>query len=182
MNIFKHILVVALTIFIASCSEKQARQPISHSSGTFMKESIDRNKKLNEQEKLAITKIIQKDTAFLYNRSEKGFWYAYENKSTENVFPVKGDVVNFDYEITDLYGNTIYSAEELKTQTYHVDKQNIMSGLRNGIKLMHKGDKVKFIFPSQSAYGYHGDDKKIGTNQPIICLVTLNEIKSETPE
>jgi gliding motility-associated peptidyl-prolyl isomerase len=182
MNIFKHLLVVALTIFIASCSEKQARQPISHSSGTFMKESIDRNKKLNEQEKLAITKIIQKDTAFLYNRSEKGFWYAYENKSTENVFPVKGDVVNFDYEITDLYGNTIYSAEELKTQTYHVDKQNIMSGLRNGIKLMHKGDKVKFIFPSQSAYGYHGDDKKIGTNQPIICLVTLNEIKTETPE
>jgi gliding motility-associated peptidyl-prolyl isomerase len=182
MNIFKHILFVVLTIFIASCSEKQARQPISHSSGTFMKESIDRNKKLNEQEKLAIAKIIQKDTAFLYNRSEKGFWYAYENKSTENVFPVKGDVVNFDYEITDLYGNTIYSAEELKTQTYHVDKQNIMSGLRNGIKLMHKGDKVKFIFPSQSAYGYHGDDKKIGTNQPIICLVTLNEIKSETPE
>jgi gliding motility-associated peptidyl-prolyl isomerase len=182
MNSFKSILLVAVTIFIASCSEKQARQPISHTSGTFMKESIDRNKKLNEQEKLAIAKIIQKDTAFLYNRSEKGFWYAYENKSTENVFPVKGDVVNFDYEITDLYGNTIYSEEELKTQTYHVDKQNIMSGLRNGIKLMHKGDKVKFIFPSQSAYGYHGDDKKIGTNQPIICLVTLNEIKTETPE
>jgi len=182
MNSFKSILLVAVTILIASCSEKQARQPISHTSGTFMKESIDRNKKLNEQEKLAIAKIIQKDTAFLYNRSEKGFWYAYENKSTENVFPVKGDVVNFDYEITDLYGNTIYSAEELKTQTYHVDKQNIMSGLRNGIKLMHKGDKVKFIFPSQSAYGYHGDDKKIGTNQPIICLVTLNEIKTETPE
>jgi gliding motility-associated peptidyl-prolyl isomerase len=182
MNSFKLILLVVLTIFITSCSEKQARQPISHTSGTFMKESIDRNKKLNEQEKIAIAKIIQKDTAFLYNRSEKGFWYAYENKSTENVFPVKGDVVNFDYEITDLYGNTIYSAEELKTQTYHVDKQNIMSGLRNGIKLMHKGDKVKFIFPSQSAYGYHGDDKKIGTNQPIICLVTLNEIKTETPE
>jgi FKBP-type peptidyl-prolyl cis-trans isomerase len=57
-----------------------------------------------------------------------------------------------------------------------------MSGLRNGIKLMHKGDKVKFIFPSQSAYGYHGDDKKIGTNQPIICIVTLNDIKTVTPE
>jgi gliding motility-associated peptidyl-prolyl isomerase len=182
MNSFKNILLVAATIFIASCSEKQARQPISHSSGTFMKESIDRNKKLNEQEKIAITKIIQKDTAFIYNRSEKGFWYAYETKSTENVFPVKGDIVNFDYEITDLYGNTIYSAEELKPQTYYVDKQNIMNGLRNGIKLMHKGDKVKFIFPSQSAYGYHGDDKKIGTNQPIICLVTLNEIKTETLE
>ena len=182
MKSFKHILLVALGVFLTSCSEKQARKPISHSSGTFMKESIDRNKKMNAQEKVAIAKIIKKDTAYSYNISEKGFWYAYKTKSSENVFPVKGDIVSFDYEVTDLYGNSIYSQEELKTQTYHVDKQNIMNGLRNGIKLMHTGDKVKFIFPSQSAYGYHGDDKKIGTNQPIICIVTLNEIKSVTPE
>ena len=53
MNLFKYILLVATTVFIASCSEKQARKPISQTSGTFMKESIDRNKKLNEQEKIA---------------------------------------------------------------------------------------------------------------------------------
>ena len=150
MKIFKHIFLVALATFFTSCSEQQARKPISHSSGTFMKESIDRNKKMNTQEKEAIAKIIKKDTAHIYNISEKGFWYAYKSKSSENVFPVKGDVVNFDYEVTDLYGNSIYSAE--------------------------------FIFPSQSAYGYHGDDKKIGTNQPIICIVTLNDIKTVTPE
>jgi hypothetical protein len=27
------------------------------------------------------------------------------------------------------------------------------------------------------AYGYHGDDKKIGTNEPIICKVTILSIK-----
>ncbi|MES2863940.1 MAG: gliding motility-associated peptidyl-prolyl isomerase GldI [Bacteroidota bacterium] len=182
MKSFKYILLVGLSIFLTSCSEQNARQPISRSTGTFMKESIDRNKKMNSQEKETIAKIIKKDTAHIYNISEKGFWYAYQTKSSANVFPVKGDVVSFDYEVTDLYGNSIYTAEELKTQTYHVDKQNIMNGLRNGIKLMHKGDKVKFIFPSQSAYGYHGDDKKIGTNQPIICIVTLNDIKTVTPE
>lgn len=182
MKQFKYILLVGISAFLTSCSEQQARKSISHSSGTFMKESIDRNKKMNTQEKEAIAKIIKKDTAHIYNISEKGFWYAYKTKSNANVFPVKGDVVTFDYEVTDLYGNIIYTAAELKTQTYHVDKQNIMNGLRNGIKLMHKGDKVKFIFPSQSAYGYHGDDKKIGTNQPIICIVTLNDIKTITPE
>lgn len=182
MKIFKYILLVGLGVFLASCSEQQARKSISHSSGTFMKESIDRNKKMNSQEKETIAQIIKKDTAHSYNISEKGFWYAYKTKSLANVLPVKGDVVSFDYEVTDLYGNSIYSATELKTQTYHVDKQNIMNGLRNGIKLMHKGDKVKFIFPSQSAYGYHGDDKKIGTNQPIICIVTLHDIKTVTQE
>ena len=52
-----------------------------------------------------------------------------------------------------------------------------MIGLRHGIKLMHKGDKVKFYFTSHLAYGYHGDNDKIGTNQPIICIVSLTDIK-----
>jgi hypothetical protein len=28
-------------------------------------------------------------------------------------------------------------------------------------------------------YGYHGDNKKIGTNQPLLCTVTLRDFKSE---
>ena len=88
--------------------------------------------------------------------------------------PKKGDVAFFDYEIKDLKGNIIYSELELRPQTYSVDKQNIMTGLREGIKLMHKNEKVIFLFPSHIAYGYHGDDKKIGTNQPLICTVTLH--------
>lgn len=28
-------------------------------------------------------------------------------------------------------------------------------------------------------YGYHGDDKKIGTNMPLLCIVTLRDFKSE---
>jgi hypothetical protein len=50
----------------------------------------------------------------------------------------KGDVV-FDYEIKDLKGSSIiYSELELRPQIYYVDKQDIMMGLRDGIKLMHK--------------------------------------------
>lgn len=52
-------------------------------------------------------------------------------------------------------------------------------GLRDGIKLMRKNEKVSFLFPSNMGYGYHGDDKKIGTNQPLICTVTLRDFKSE---
>jgi FKBP-type peptidyl-prolyl cis-trans isomerase len=69
---------------------------------------------------------------------------------------------------------------ELKPQEYHVDKeQKIIIGLRHGIKLMHKKEKITFLFPSHVAYGYHGDGKRIGANQPIICTVTLNDFKPE---
>jgi hypothetical protein len=28
-------------------------------------------------------------------------------------------------------------------------------------------------------FGYHGDNKRIGTNQPLICTVTLRDFMSE---
>lgn len=170
--------IVALIAFI-SCSEQQARKPISHSSGSFINESINRNKKLVAKEEDLIKAMIKKDSATQYVTSEKGFWYTIIERSDENKKPVKGDIAFFEYSVTDLYGNAIYSLDDTKPQTYFVDKQNIMIGLRNGIKLMNKGDKVKFVFPSTTAYGYHGDDNKIGTNQPIICLVTLKDIKKD---
>ena len=166
-------------LLFACCTQKQeARRPVSHSSGTFMKESIERNKKLINNEETLIKGIIQKDTANHYIASPKGYWYYYNVKiDTATVTPKKGDIANFDYEVSDLSGNVIYTAEELQTQTYVVDKQHIMMGLRDGIKLMKKGETVTFLFPSHMAYGYHGDDEKIGTNQPVICKVTLNDFR-----
>jgi hypothetical protein len=37
-----------------------------------------------------------------------------------------------------------------------------MMGLRDGIKLMHKNEKVTFLF-LHMGFGYHGDNKRIGT-------------------
>jgi FKBP-type peptidyl-prolyl cis-trans isomerase len=54
-----------------------------------------------------------------------------------------------------------------------------MTGLQNGIKIMKKNEKVTFLFPSHIAYGYHGDNKKIGANEPLICTVTLNNIEKK---
>ena len=76
-------------------------------------------------------------------------------------------------------GNIIYSQEELEPQIYKVDKQEIMMGLRDGIKLMRKTEKVHFLFTSHMGYGYHGDNNKIGTNQPLFCTVTLRDFMSE---
>jgi hypothetical protein len=36
---------------------------------------------------------------------------------------------------------------------------------------MHKM-KSNFSFPSHMGFGYHGDNKRIGTNQPLICYIT----------
>ena len=181
-NLSKTVLLIVVLMTSLSCKQQQqARMPISRSSGTFMKESAARNKKLIAGEEGKIDSIIKSNPKIQYLASKKGYWYVYESKNDQDTLrPRKGDIAYYDYEIKDLRGTIIYSELELKPQEYHVDKeQKIIIGLRHGIKLMHKKEKITFLFPSHVAFGYHGDENKIGANQPIICTVTLNDFKPE---
>lgn len=177
----KYIVTLAIACtFITACSQQQARRPVSQSSGSFMKESAERNKKLIATEESQIDSIIKSNPQVKYLASDKGYWYHYElENASDTITPKRGDVAYFDYEVKDLKGNVIYSEIELRPQVYLVDKENIMMGLRSGIKLMNEGEKVTFLFPSHMGYGYHGDNKKIGINQPLLCTVTLNDIRAE---
>jgi gliding motility-associated peptidyl-prolyl isomerase len=181
----KYIKQITLMVFggvlLSCCSKQQPRRPISQSSGTFLKESAERNKKLISGEEAKIDSIIKSDPNNKYIASNKGYWYRYDVKNYQDTLrPKKGDVANFNYELKDLDGNIIYSELELRPQTYHVDKeQKIIMGLRHGLKLMHKKETVTFLFPSHMGYGYHGDNRRIGHNQPLICTVTLNDFAPE---
>ena len=176
----KTILLFAVFITVLSCKQQQARMPISRSSGTFLKESAERNKKLIAGEEGKIDSIIKSNPKIKYFASKKGYWFHYITKNEQDTLrPKKGDIAQFDYEIMDMKGNVVYSEVELRPQTYLVDKQNILMGLRDGIKLMRKNEKVSFLFPSHMAYGYRGDTKRIKSNEPIICNVTLNDFKPQ---
>lgn len=182
MNYSKIVLMAFFaTVLFTSCKQHQeARRPVSQSSGSFMKQSIARNKKLIAGEEDQIDSLIKNSPAKKYIASKKGYWYYYESRNlTDSLTPKKGDIALFDYEIKDLKGNVIYSQAELQPQIYKVDKQEIMMGLRDGIKLMRKTEKVHFLFTSHMGYGFHGDNNKIGTNQPLSCTVTLRDFMPE---
>ena len=143
-------------------------------SGSFLKESAERNKKLNELEYKQIEAIIEDNPDIEYLTSESGFWYFYENRIEEDTIqPQFGDLVDFHYNVSNIQGSEIYTTQN---KTYIMDKEELFTGLREGLKLMKPTESVTFIFPSQKAFGYYGDDNKIGTNIPLICEVTLNTI------
>lgn len=172
-------LLIAAFVLLAfiSCKTPEARKPISSKTGSFIDASVERNKKLNAQEEAIINKIIEKkDKDFI--ASESGFWYYYNIKVEIDSLktPNFGDIINYNYDVKALNGNIIYSKDDIKTQTYAMDKQELFTGLREGLKLMKTGETATFIFPSQKAYGYYGDENKIGRNTPLICEVTVNSI------
>lgn len=174
-------LTILSLLSIFGCSQQQARKPISQASGSFMKLSAARNKIIVATEESRIDSIIKSNPENDYYTSTKGYWYQYDiQNKIDSITPKKGDIAYFEYEIKSLDGSVIYSKLELGPQKYYVDKeQKILMGLRHGIKLMHKKEKVNFLFPSNMAYGFRGDNKRIGANEPIICSVTLTDFKPE---
>lgn len=171
------IVILLLLSLTFGCKSPEARQPVSRKSGSFIKKSAERNIKLYQYEKDQILSILERHPDIEYIASESGFWYYYNTKVEQDSITANfGDIVNFNYDIKDLSGNTIYAFEEIPTKNYSMDQEELFTGLREGLKLMKAGETVTFLFPSQKAFGYYGDTKKIGTNIPIMCQVTVNSI------
>ncbi|MBR9915037.1 MAG: gliding motility-associated peptidyl-prolyl isomerase GldI [Algicola sp.] len=176
MKLFLKLLI--LTLVLVGCKSPEARQPVTVTSGSFIKESAERNKKLNQRERQRIEAIMAQNPEFDYVASETGFWYYYHTKvERDTITPGFGDIVNFDYDVRDLQGRTIYSEQEIGTQNYAMDQEELFTGLREGLKLLKPSESATFLFPSQKAYGYYGDNHKIGTNIPLMVKVTVNNIQ-----
>ena len=176
----KLILPLLGLLLFFSCKTPEARRPVTQKSGSYIDESIERNKQLVAAEEKQIQKIIEKDPEHEYISSPSGFWYYYNEKDTTATnTPDFGDVVEFDYSLETLDGRSIYTDEEIPTRTYVMDKEQLFTGLREGLKLMKEGETVTFLFPSHKAFGYYGDKGRIGADVPVISTVTLNKIIEE---
>jgi gliding motility-associated peptidyl-prolyl isomerase len=174
----KNSIFLVLIIVIASCSTPTPRKPIVRKTSTFLKESIERNKVINQVEEQALLDYIHNDSLNTYITSPNGFWYRYNTKSSlVTKLPVKGDEIMYAFEIKDVNNEILYTKEELGDRNYLVDREELISGLQEGLKLMKEGEEVLFLFPSYKAYGYSGY-KKIAGNQPLVYTVEVKKITS----
>ena len=163
-------------MIISSCSSPEPRKPIIRKTSSFMSESVERNTVLKNIEEKIFRQIMDNDSLNNYINSEYGFWYYYKERDLiNNKLASTGDEVIFSYEVRTLNNSIIYSKEELGDRNYLVDKEDLITGLQEGIKLMKEGEVVVFLFPSYKAYGYVGNDR-VRSNEPLIYTVKLKKI------
>lgn len=164
---------------LQACKSPEARYPVQQNSGEYIDASITRNKNLIEEEEKLIEAVMAAHPERDYIASDNGFWYFYNVKDSIGSPTAKfGDRVAFSYSLSDLDGNSIISAKENGIQEYYIDQTNqeLITGVRQGLKLMREGEQVTFLFPSHKAFGYYGIHNKIGANVPIMSTVTLKSI------
>ncbi|MCG2460752.1 gliding motility-associated peptidyl-prolyl isomerase GldI [Flavobacteriaceae bacterium F89] len=181
MKSVNYSLFILIFIGVISCGEPEPRRPIKVGTGSFMKESVERNKILLAEEEEVIKQIMEQDTSHTYHSSASGSWFYYDVQNEDaTYYPRSNDLVTFTYNIVSFDNDTIYSKNNLGIQKYKVDKQELFPGLRNSIKLLKENETATFLFPSSIAYGYHGDDNKIGHNIPIKSTISI--LKIERPK
>ena len=176
----KRFIYILPVIFLIACDGPEPRRPKRATSGSFISASAQRNKELLNREEKIIQEIIKNDTLHHYLASASGSWYYYSSINEDSDYtPLPDDLVTFKYNLVSLENDTIYSMDEIGSIRYKVDKQELFPGLRNSIKLLKVNETATFLFPSGMAYGYHGDDNKIGPNIPLKSTISILSIDKQ---
>ncbi len=176
----RYLSLLVFSLLLISCDGPEPRRPVKVRSGSFLKESVARNRLLLSREEHLIKQKIAQDTVASYQVSPDGFWYTYEVKQDSTAYlPVEDDLVFLSYDMKNLNGDTLYSSEELGTVSYRVDKQDLFPGLRAAVRMLREGETATFMFPSSLGYGYTGDNRKIAPNTPLVSTISILKIEPQ---
>ncbi len=165
------IFVLLFVFGLMSCQNtdksvaKQTVKPLTQ------KQLLAFNRKLVRQEKREIDTYIK---VHHWNMVETGTGLRYQilvdGKGAKAHI---GQTAKIRYSIVLFDGQKIYSGVKF----FKIGYGGVESGLEEGILLLKKGDKAKFILPSHLAFGLSGDGNKIPPHTPIIYYVELLKLK-----
>jgi len=149
------ILGVLLTFPGLTSCKRQAPQLPSNKNiavDTAIASLLTINKDLIHKED-SLLEIYVKSKNETFKRSELGFWYKIDESGTGVGIENKASY-NFWYKLSILNGKEIENSKK----TVVIGKKQLVIGLEEGLKLLHKGDSATFIIPWYLGYGMKGNE------------------------
>ncbi len=166
---FKYFLHIILLVALFSCEEEKPKE--KELNMPTSKESSEMNKAWVKKEYKLIENYIERNQWEVQTSGTGLNYLIYKEGSGEEVN--SGDEVMIDFKITLLDGTVCYSTDETGPVPFIVDKDNVESGLHEGVSYMRVGDKAKLIIPSYLAHGLAGDLNKIPMQSTLIYDVSV---------
>lgn len=132
-------------------------------------------------ERVAAAKKAQedsmKDLVAGFEKTESGLYFKHIQKG-EGVKPTAGQTVAVHYNGMLPDGTTFDSSYKRgEPIEFPVGMGHVIAGWDEGILLLNKGDKARFVIPSDLAYGEQGAGGVIPPNATLVFDVELMEIK-----
>jgi FKBP-type peptidyl-prolyl cis-trans isomerase len=171
------VVVYASTLLQFSCgnSRNQNSKQTDIESPAFKEKLVDANKKYVKRESDEIDQYV-KHKGWQMVTTGSGLRYMITKKGT-GPSPQTEQKVKLNFKISLLDGKLCYSSDSTGAYEFIVDKSGVETGLHEGVKYMHVGDKAIFILPSHLAYGLIGDEKCIPARASVLYELELLSIK-----
>lgn len=163
--------VLICLLLLAACGEEEKKAPIAPWS---QEKSSDFSKNLAIEENLNIRMFLEQRKNWKMTETGSGLRY-FIYKEGKGPQAESGLLAEVKFKISLLDGKLCYATDSLETETFKIDRSEIETGVQEGIKHMHVGDKAKLIVPSHLAHGLAGDFGKI---PPLTTLVIDLELVS----
>ena len=174
MFIMRSLILIFMIIFFSCKGEKSSDDQNKLKNPT--KESLEEINKLLVDKDAELIKSYIERRGWKMEVSKSGLWHMIYKEGKGDLIK-KGDYITFDYEVWLLDGTLIYSSEELGPKSFTVGKGGVESGLEEGVLMLNKGSKARFILPPHLAYGLIGDEKKIPARAIIIYDIEILNIE-----
>jgi FKBP-type peptidyl-prolyl cis-trans isomerase len=163
-------------MFTVSCQQNQVKQGVF--SLSERDSLIETNKsRMKMEEQLIENYILRK--GLHTQQTGTGLRYVIQKKGNGELAKPE-DMAEVKYKVSLLNGTLCYQTEGDETITFRVDRDQVESGLHEGIKLLNPGSKALFILPSHLAHGLTGDQDKIPPSSTVIYEIELISLNRTT--
>ena len=178
MKVYKHfvvnsfILIFIIIFFSCKKENEKRRQPVIKNKKEVLQKI---NKSLVDKDTEVIKSYIDRH-GWDMKVSETGLWYMIYKEGTGDKIK-QGDQIEMNYRVWLIDGTLVYSSDSLGAKSFAVGKSGFESGLEEGVLMLKKGSKARFILPPHLAYGLIGDENKIPARAIIIYDVEVIKIE-----
>jgi FKBP-type peptidyl-prolyl cis-trans isomerase len=170
MNKFSILALVLFgsCIFLGSCKKQTPQLPsnkgneIDKSGASLLKI----NQILASKEDCVLKKFAE--SKGIFKKNELGFWYKIYNSGNGSAIK-DSTICKLSSKLMLLNGKIL----EENINQFVIGKKQMVVGLEEGLKLMHRGDSATFIIPWYLGYGMKGNKPLVAPYTSIIYKIKL---------
>jgi FKBP-type peptidyl-prolyl cis-trans isomerase FkpA len=156
-------------------SHKKTTKNVNIQSKAFQDKLIEANKMYVKKESDEIDQYVA-HRGWQMTTTGTGLRYMIIKKGTGKLADdAQRAMVNFKISLLD--GTLCYSSDSTGAKEFLIGQDDVESGIHEGIKYMHVGDKAILILPSHLAHGLTGDAIKIPPHASIIYELELLSLR-----
>lgn len=162
---------LSLFVFFIACGEKEKPAKPHYTKQQVKDLSVQMNTWDEKRQHDEIDQYI-KVHGWKMETTASGIYYM-KLKEGKGEQAKTGQTAKVNYKISLLDGTVCYTSEKDGPKEFLIGKDNVESGLHEGIQMMRVGDKMRFILPSFRAHGLTGDNSKIPALASVVYEIEL---------